>query len=229
MPRITKIEDQKSNSERVSVFIDNTFCVGIRKRTFQAMKYKVGDEISCEQLKEEENFFWKKAYQKEGAWEKEKVRIERIKQLIEAIDERIEVTIVGFGADSNEIIKEHPDEKGVPDLNIVLKDNPETVVMKVEVTGTESLRGEGYWVRPDKIEYALNNPQEIVWTALHYSTPQELIRFLKHSHGKELKVETMNIRGAGEQFCVFYDKDEEVHTLEEFTTELKRILDNGNR
>jgi hypothetical protein len=225
MSKITKIVEQKSNSERVNVFIDNTFCVGIRKRTFQAMNYKVEDEISCEQLKEEENFFWKKAYQKEGSWVKEKVRIERIKEIIESIDDRVAVEVVGFGADSNEIIKEHPDEKGVPDLNVVLKSSPETIVMKVEVTGTESLRGEGYWVRPDKIEYALNHPTEIVWTALHYSSPNELIRFLKHNMGKEIKVETMNIRGAGEQFCVFYDLDEEVHTLEEFAIELKNGIE----
>lgn len=225
MPRITKIIEQKNNPERVSVFIDNEFCVGIRKRTFQAMNYKVGDQITCEQLKEKENLFWKQSYQKIGAWEKEKVRIEKIKQVIEEIDPRIIVKVVGFGAESNEIIKEHPDEKGVPDLDIVLKSSPETVVMKVEVTGTESLRGEGYWVRPDKIEYALNHPDEIVWTALHYSTPKELIRFLKHIAGKDLKVETMNIRGAGEQFCVFYDGDEEVKTLTEFAVELKNNID----
>jgi hypothetical protein len=32
----------------------------------------------------------------------------------------------------------------VPDLNIVLKEDPANILMKVEVTGTERLRGIGY-------------------------------------------------------------------------------------
>lgn len=223
MPRITRIVDQKSNSDRVSIFIDNAFCTGIRKRTFKAMNLSVGDEITCDQIKEKENFFWKNAYQ--NVWENEKIRIDRIKQIIESLDERIQLDIVGFGADSNEIIEEHPEEKGLPDLNIVLRKDPKIVLMKIEVTGTESLRGTGYWIRPDKIQYAINHPDEIVWTAVHYSKPNELVRFIKHIPGKEYKVEDIEIRGAGEKFCIFNDEDEEVIELSQFELELINIMD----
>lgn len=50
--RITRITDQVSNSERVSVYINHEFCVGIRKRTFQGMNLEVGSEITCDELKE---------------------------------------------------------------------------------------------------------------------------------------------------------------------------------
>jgi len=38
------------------------------------MGLSVGDEISCDDLKEKENLFWKSSYGEE-AWKKEKVRI----------------------------------------------------------------------------------------------------------------------------------------------------------
>jgi len=223
MPKITKISNQVNSKDRVNVFINGVFCAGIRKRTFQAMNLEVGSDITCEDLKEKENFFWKQAYA-EDAWKKEKVRIDRIKEIIEGIDDRLLVKIVGFGADSNELIKEHPEEKGVPDLNIVLKEDPANILMKVEVTGTERLRGIGYWVRPDKIEYAENHSDENVWTVLHYSDPTELIKFIKHIPGKKYKRHEIDIRGAGEIMCIFNNEDEEVIDLDLFKEEILKLL-----
>ncbi len=117
MAKITRISDQASNPDRVSVFIDGSFCCGIRKRTFQGMHLKVGDEISCDHLKEKESFYWKQSYG-EAAWKKEKVRIDKVKNLIEGIDDRLLVKVAGFGADTDELIEKHPDEKGKPDLYI---------------------------------------------------------------------------------------------------------------
>ena len=222
MPKITRITDQVNKPDRVSVHIDGTFCTGIRKRTFQAMNLSVGSEISCEDLKEKESFFWKQAYG-EDAWEKEKVRLNRIKEIIEQADDRLQVNVVGFGADSTKVIKEHADEKGIPDLDVVFKSNPDKVVMKVEVTGTEHRRGDDYWVRPDKIEYSENHPEENVWTALHYSEPNEVVRFLKHVNGKVYKRETKSIKGADEIYCIFNDGDEEVFQIESFKEELNKL------
>ncbi|MEO6404890.1 MAG: hypothetical protein ABIY51_15995 [Ferruginibacter sp.] len=162
MPKITEISDQSSNPGRVNVFIDGQFCCGIRKRTFQGMNLSPGDEITCEELKGKENFYWKQSYG-EAAWKKEKVRIDKVKNLIGVIDNHLLVKVVGFGADTLELIEKHPDEKGKPDLDISTNENPDVVLLKVEVTGTERLRGTGYWVRPDKLEYAENHPDEDVW------------------------------------------------------------------
>jgi hypothetical protein len=220
MPRITRISDQASNPDRVSVFIDGQFCCGIRKRTFQGMNMKVGDEISCEELKEKESFYWKQSYG-EAAWKKEKVRIDKVKNVIEAIDERLLVKVVGFGADTDQLIEKHPDEKGKPDLDVSSKQAPETVLIKVEVTGTERSRGSGYWVRPDKLEYAENHPEEDVWIVLHYAEPAELFIFIKPIAGKVYERHTIQIFEAGEIMCIFNDGDQELRSHDEFSQYIK--------
>lgn len=70
MPKITAILPQKSNAERLNIFIDGSFCTGVRERTFKAMNLKIGDEITCEKLKEQENYYWKETYKE--VWKKEK-------------------------------------------------------------------------------------------------------------------------------------------------------------
>lgn len=223
MPTITRIADQWNSPDRVSVFIDGAFCTGIRKRTFKGMHLKVGDEISCVQLKEKELFFWKQSYG-EDAWKKEKVRINKVKHLIESIDKRLVVNITGFGADSTRLIEEHPGEKGSPDLEISLKDNPVGAVIKVEVTGTERLRGSGYWIRPDKLEYAENHPNEDVWIVLHYAEPAELYVFLKPVSGKKYNRQAIEIRNAGEIMCVFNEGDAELYSQMAFCLHVKQVF-----
>lgn len=85
------------------------------------------------------------------------------------------------------------------------------------------MRGEGYWIRPDKLEYAENHPDETVYTAVHYTQPEELVRFIKHIPGKQYQYKRIEIRGAIEHYCIFHDRDEEVLTLEEFLEEIKNI------
>lgn len=221
MPKITRISDQKANPDKVSIYIDNEFCCGIRKRTFQGMNLNVGDEISCAELKERENFYWKKSYG-ETAWKKEKVRINKVKEKIETVDERLLIKVVGFGADTDELIEKHPDEKGKPDLDIATKQNPDTVLLKVEVTGTERSRGTGYWVRPDKLEYAENHPAEDVWIILHFAEPEEKFVFIKPVPRKIYKTQTQEIRQAGEFMCVFNEGDEEIRSFDEFSAHLKK-------
>ena len=224
MSKITAIKEQKSRPDRVSIFIDGNFCVGVRKRTFQAMGLEVGAEITCEQLKEKEIFFWKQTYGEE-AWKKEKVRIDKVSNLIKSIDENVLIKIVGFGADSEKLIKEHPEEKGKPDIDVLHKDKPEITLLKVEVTGTERMRGTDYWVRPDKLEYAENHPDEDVWIIMHFSEPSEIFIFIKPIKNKKYPRVTKVINEAGEIFCIFNNGDEEVKSLEEFFEHLIEKLE----
>lgn len=223
MPKITGISPQKSNPDKLNIFIDGSFCTGVRKRTFQAMNLKIGDEISCEQLKERENFFWKQAYQE--VWKNEKVRIEKVAKLIESIDEKALVKIVGFGAASEVLIKDHPDEKGKPDIDVAHKLKPEITLLKIEVTGTERMRGADYWVRPDKIEYAENHPDEDVWIILHFSEPETIFICIQPIKGKKYERHKITIREAEEIFCIFKKGDAELKTLIEFSENLKTRLD----
>lgn len=215
MPKITAIVEQKTNSDRVSVYVDGVFCTGMRKRTFQDMGIARGDEISCERLKEMESHFWKEKYGTQS-WEKEKVRLNKVKKLIDGNINDAVVKITGFGADSTEIIREHAAEQGVPDLSISNKDNPDNVLVRIEVTGTERLRGDGYWVRPDKLEYAENHPDQDVWIVLHFAEPEEKFVCIKPAQGKKYQRHEINIKGAGEIFCIFNDGDEEIKTVDQF-------------
>lgn len=70
MPKITALTETKDN-QKINVFIDGEYCCSIRKRTWQAMDLRVGSLITCENLKEKENYFWKQAYGQQS-WEAEK-------------------------------------------------------------------------------------------------------------------------------------------------------------
>jgi hypothetical protein len=222
LPTITQIVTQQKNPDRVSIYIDGEFCTGLRKRTFQDMGLSVGDNISCERVKEMENFFWKEKYGP-PAWEKEKVRITKVKSLLEGLNENVSVSVVGFGADSLEFIARHPDQKGEPDLNVTNKTN-QARLFSVEVTGTEFMRGEGYWVRPDKLKFALNNQDHDVWVILHYASPEDKFIFIRPARGKQYDGQQVNIKGAGEIMHIFNDDDEEVKTKDEFIEYLNQKL-----
>ena len=212
MPRITDIV-YKSDRERYWVHVDGKFCATIRARTFQAMNLNIGDEITCDELKERENFFWKQQYS--GKWEDEKIRLEKVKNLITEHTRNIKIETTGFGADSNEIIKEHPEEHGEPDLTLKSNNNQQ-VRMILEVTGTKTMRGNDYWVRPDKLEYAQSHPDDNVWIALHYAEPSEKFIFIKPDLNKKYGYVTKSINDAGEHYVTFDDNSDEVFTKEQF-------------
>jgi len=231
VPKITKILHRPSiepeKEGRVWIYVDNEYCCSVRTRIFPAMNLHEGDEIlSCENIKEREKFFWKKVYGPDS-WEKEKVRIGRVKNIIEGIDPRVSVKITGFGADSTEFIAEHPPESGKPDLEIVSKQNIQLTLMQVEVTGTEMMRGTAaYWVRPDKLNYAINHPDEDIWVILHYAMPKERFVFIKPDLTKKYPRAEKRIHGATEHYVEFFDSSSEVVSQAEFTTHLKNKLDN---
>ena len=80
----------------------------------------------------------------------------------------------------------------------------------VEVSGTESKRGDDYWVRPDKLEYASSHPEQDVWIVLHYSQPEETVVYIKPDPQRQYPVTEVKIRGAIERFVFFSDGATEV-------------------
>ena len=222
MSKITKI-DYKHHKDRYWVFVDGEYCCSIRSRTFQGMDLSIGQEITCNQIKEMENFHWKKSYGK-SAWQKEKVRLDKVKNLIETIDSNILAKITGFGANSTELIKEHPEEAGKPDIEIVLKQNQLTVLLFIEVTGTETKRGNDYWIRPDKLQYCKNHPNKDIWIVLHYASPEEQFIFVKPEISKQYKYKEINIRGSLEHYVSFNDSSPEIKTKLEFENHLRSAI-----
>jgi len=229
MPKITDIKascatTSNPDDHRVRVFIDGEYCTSIRARTFKGMQENegidIGSDISCQALKDKDNFYWKQAYGKDS-WEKEKVRLNKVKLFVEAVSSDIEVFTVGFGADSDAFIERHPEMAGAPDLEVRVR-NEDLILLLIEVTGTEAMRGDPtcYWVRPDKLKYASMHPDEDIWVILHYSKPVEKFVFIKPTHGKTYKYVSVSIRGAGERMVEFRDSDPEVKSEYEFRAHL---------
>ena len=220
MPRITKILP-KPEKERVWIFVDYEYCTSVRERTFSGLGLFVGQTISCEQIKELESHHWKHTYG-QAAWDKEKVRLEKVRNLILSIDDRISVDITGFGANTNEFIAGHPDEAGKPDLEIRMAHNGATILW-LEVTGTEFMRGETYWVRPDKLEYAKNHPELDVWLALHFASPEKFV-FIKPNPNTNYAPVLEKIRQSGEWMVHFDDNHADVIPVQDFVQHLKNKI-----
>jgi len=222
MPKITKIL-HKPEKERYWIFVDGEYCASIRERTFPAMCLTVGQEISCQVIKDLENYHWKHAYGHD-AWEKEKVRLGKVRKLIETLDDRVAVEIVGFGADHAKFIAAHPEEAGKPDMRVQTRHGSIPVLL-VEVTGTETMRGDTYWVRPDKLDYAQKYPDEDVWIILHYAQPQEKCVFIKPDHGHRYQIVNKEIRGSIEHYVEFTDDTPGMKSRAEFAQHLKQRID----
>lgn len=65
MQKITKIyllpdNPPKYPESKVLVYLDGQKCTLARERTWQAMNLKEGDSITCDELKQRDNFHWKK-------------------------------------------------------------------------------------------------------------------------------------------------------------------------
>lgn len=211
MSKITWIKVDEYKADRMAIFIDNKFCTSIRKRTFSGMNLNEGDEITCEELKEKENFFWKQAYGKKS-WEREKVRLEKVKELVLSISSNLVIKETGFGAGKTEFLAEHPDESGSPDLT-VYKDKME--IMFIEVTGTEFKRASDYWVRPDKIKYFQNHPEKNIWIILYFNSLEQFI-FIRPNSDQQYEYSEEIINEATEHFVKFNDDSSEVKNQEQF-------------
>lgn len=218
MGKITKVEFGKGKDEdRVDIHIDNKWCCRVRERTFPALKVELGTHIDCKTLKDRESFAFKNAYS--GSWEKEKERIKYVVRWLEKyIDYDLDYLLTGFGADSTELIFEHPDEKGEPDITIKLTGTDVTVLF-LEVSGTDYMRGTDYWVRKDKIEYIQSHGDMDTWVALVY-LPLKKIIWIRVNLNKEYATVKQSINNIGEFYVSFDEGDEEVKTSEEFKSYL---------
>ena len=214
MGKITGIQKNKgTNKDRCYVYIENNYCFSVRERTWKSFNLSVGDDANCEELKEKEKFIWKDLYGTES-WEKEKVRLHYVTKWLEKYIPYIKVNITGFGANSTELIKEHPEEKGEPDIQIVLEDS-NTVVLFLEVTGTEFKRGNDYWIRPDKIDYIQKHKEKDTWVALHYQDAMKII-WIQPIMNKKYEHVIKNLKGADEYFVIFDDNSPEVKSSQSF-------------
>ena len=211
MPAITAITP--IDHDRLAIQIDGMYCCSVRRRTFSGMDLAVGSEITCADIQEREKNYWKYAY--EDLWEREGHRIERVIGMVAWADDRVETLIEGFGADSTEFIDTHPETSGFPDLGIYLNEGG-TLVARIEVSGTHRMRGVGYWVRPDKIDYAQDHMDEHVWIALHCQEPRERVICIKPTTDSPRREIQRSIRGATERYLEFRDEDDEVVGHEEF-------------
>jgi hypothetical protein len=220
MPTITKI-DYRPEKERYWIFVDGSYCTSIRKRTFPALNLEVGTKVSCEEIKELENFHFKNQYK--NSWANEKIRLEKVQLLIASLDPLLDPVITGFGANTTEYIAAHPEEAGKPDIEVINKKNKK-VLIYVEVSGTERMREGDYWVRPDKLAYAQNHGHDDVWIILHYLEPQEKFVFIKPNPTKNYIYKNVLIRQTTEHYVFFNDTMDECKTVEEFRLHLLNLI-----
>ena len=221
MPSITAIEP--IDNDRYAIYVDEVYCCSVRTRTFSAMGLSIGSEVTCEEIVEREKNHWKYAYGPEH-WEREGLRIERVRGMVGWADDRVETIIEGFGADLPEFIDGHPETPGFPDLAVYLSGGG-PLVARIEVSGTERLRGSGYWIRPDKVDYALTHPDEHVWITLHYQEPNERVICIRPTADSPRREINPQIRDSTERYVVFHDTDIEVVGHEEFRNWLRRRVD----
>ena len=207
MPQISRIE-HLPNEHFYKVYVDNEFCCKVRERIFPAVEIQVGSEITCKELREREKYHWKFAYGPKS-WEEENVRLRAVTEFISNLDSELRIKAIGFGAGKVEFIAAHPDEPGAPDLEVSYG-SEERRLMLVEVTGTINPRGGGYWIRPDKLKYAANHPEEDIWIILHFSDSGEgSFVFIKPDRGRKYPVSPKNIRGATELYVIFNSRSPE--------------------
>ena len=155
---------------------------------------------------------------------KKKIRLEAVEALLKSINKQIVVNVTGFGAETTALIKEHPDEPGKPDLEVVLDNNRQHPIMLIEVSGTEFKRGNDYWIRPDKLKYCRDHPDKNVWVILHYAHPSEQFVFIKPDNNKKYQYTEKSIRGSREHYVVFNDASPETKSLSEFSRHLNAII-----
>jgi len=226
MGKITKIEQQKKNKENVNIYIDDKFCTGAKKEMIHNLNLKVDDQIDCEELKAKINLFWKEKYKEK--WEEEKTRIiaviEKLKRYFS--DPKLKFEIFGFGTNTNQIIKNHPVEKGIPDIIIIYEKNGFNYgIVLLEITGTQRMeKTDDIWIRPDKFEFAKNHPNLDIFIA-HYINDKDLLRFIDTKKLSELpKPEQQVINNTIESYIKLPYNHECIKSLDDFIEYLKEKL-----
>jgi len=214
MPKITAIE--AVGDDTLAVFVDGKFEAKVRKRTI-GKQIKVGDDVELGVLADRENNCFRNLYGAKS-WEKEKGRLHRVEQWFRRWAHGTDVLRVGFGADSTESFQNvHPDEKGAPDLSICVSGSNREI-LALEVSGSDRLKGRGYWLRPDKIDYIQKHKERDIWVVLHYGLgmPDEKFVWIKIDPQKQYQKAVKNLYGVDEHFVIFDDNSPEVVSSEMF-------------
>ncbi len=224
MARITRIETQKTDPDRVNIYIEG-FCTGAERRVVENLGLREGMEVTCRELMEMLSFYWKNEYR--HTWEEERERIRRVEEKIREHVPDLVFERFGFGTDTSEMIRRHPREKGIPDIAIVYKKNGFTYILTLlEVTGTaKSIREEdGLWIRPDKFEFARNHPHLDIYIA-HYVNTLDLLRFIPASAPESLpQPEEKSVGGRTELYIELPPSHPLITSLEEFAEHLRRKI-----
>lgn len=218
MSAITQFKNT-TDQQRVFIFLDGQYATSVRRRTFDGLNLRVGQKITKDEIDLRESLYWKTKYSNNGGWERENKRLDRITQCLEFCDERFVVKKTGFGAGSTEFIAQHPELSGSPDLEVT--DAEGNLITCVEVTGTERMRGNGFWVRPDKIKWARDNPNKPFWLALHYSEPKEMMFFHKPDPTKNYETTQVKIGADHERFIVLSRED--MLSVKEFISVMRDV------
>lgn len=213
---LVKAENPMDNVIRV---MSNQECLmSSRERTFPALELKIGQSVSAADIvaiKENESFVFKRLYGKD--WEKEIERIGKVMALVSSVNDRLVAKEIGFGTGKNEIIKAHQQKEkvGAPDLKVGIRGYTQRL-MEIEVTGTDRMRGNTFWVRPDKINYMKRNPDRNIWIVLVYKNPSKYV-FIKPDLNKEYVGSPKVLKqGVTEYFVEFSHSAEEVKTFDDF-------------
>lgn len=227
MPRITNIQplpQEGSGDNRLLIWVDGEPCVRVRARTWPAFGLTVGSEASCDELRERDAYHWKFQYQAVGAWDKEQYRVRRVRQAVETIEPRVAAKVVGFGTGDPRLLPFHPVEHGRPDIDVVVAATGE-VVLSIEVTGTEQMRGTGLWLRPDKLEWAMRHPAAEVWYAFHYARPTERLLFWRPQEDSRHDIREEMIRYSVERYIEIPEHSQGVITAAAFGVHLRSRVD----
>lgn len=209
------IPNNSKEVKRYYINFDGGIKIWVHPNIFNKWQLQVGMKINVEELLNDNKYKWKNAYNN-GSWEKENIRIEAVKTFVNSIRNDLNITTIGFGADSTEIIYQHPKEQGSPDLEVQVTGKQ---FAKIEVTGSEKKRGNDYWIRPDKIKYIQDHIEENIWIVLHYQSPNEMI-YIKPDKLTVYPSKKIHIRGNDEYYVIFNNNSSEVKTEEEFKAEV---------
>lgn len=205
------------------VYVDGKECTRFdvyRKEEIERQlwsKIEVGNEVDAEKLKQIETFLWKEKYK--NSWWREKERIEKVKKILLAHIPELQFEEIGFWVWSEEIIYDHPEKKGGPDLKVI---HPKKSFY-LEVTGKQRC-GRYLWIRPDKIQYYQTEKLEKSWFA-HTCDAEDEIFFIQIDPNVEYIWKDIPVNGTMEKMVLFEKDQKWVYGAERFVKGLKKHLE----
>lgn len=137
MPKITKIEEQKNNPNRCSIFVEGNFLIGVSLYVIKKHKIEVGNEIDENKLKKichEDNLEKGKSYAIDYLINKpKKVILDKLKT--KGYDEEVTNEIIAFMSKYGYIDDENYAKKFTKDANNIKKDGINKIKQKLKTKG----------------------------------------------------------------------------------------------